>query len=300
NEIEGSGPAGRVTPEDVQAFAKGETPARREAKAEEEEREPRAPRATGAPSGIPFFDPPPMPDFSKFGPVETEAFRSIRRKIAYRLATSAILIPHVPHLDEADVTELDKLRMEERERLADVPGGRLTLMPFLMRAVVSALKAYPRFNTSLDPDREELVYKKYYNVGVAADSPKGLVVPVVKDADRKSILELSAAIYDVGTRARDDKLEAADFQGGTFTITNIGPLGGLFAPPIINYPEVAILGVYKVQDKPVVRDGRIVIRKMMPIAVCFDHRVNDGADAARFLNHIIALIENPRRLLVEG
>ena len=183
---------------------------------------------------------------------------------------------------------------------ADDPGiGKLTLMSFVIKAVTAGLRAAPAFNASLDPFREEIVYKKYYNIGFAADTGRGLVVPVVRGTERKSIREISAEIAEKAALAREGQLPAEDMRGGTFTITNVGPLGGTALLPTINYPEVAILGMGKVQDKPVVRDGEIVIRKILPLTLAFDHRIADGADAARFVSELIRHLSDPNLLLLE-
>ncbi len=203
------------------------------------------------------------------------------------------------HRDEADVTELEEFRRTIRERGQGAGEAKLTLLPFVIRAVAAGLKAAPAFNASLDPFREEIIYKKYYNIGVAADTGRGLVVPVIKDADRLSIVQLAAALEDLATRAREGKLTVAELTGGTFTITNIGALGGTSMIPAINYPEAAILGMGRVQEKPVVRNGEIVIRKMLPLTLAFDHRIADGADAARFVSTLVARLSSPNVLLLE-
>jgi len=238
-----------------------------------------------------------MPDFAQWGPVETEPVRSIRRKIARKMTTSMVVVPHVVHLDEADVTEIEALRKELREASPEQPS--LTLLSFVVKAVVAALKRFPEFNASLDPVRGEIVYKRYYNVGLAADTPKGLMVPVVHDADRKSLIEVTATIRELAEQAREGSIGVDALRGGTFSITNVGPIKRIPLAPAINYPEVAILGMGQAQDKPVVRDGEIVARKMLPITLSFDHRVTDGANAARFVSHVRALLEDPRRLLLE-
>ncbi len=293
--VPSSGPGGRVTPEDVRAFASG-APAARPVAASDEP----VPAFVEGAAAVPFVVVEPLPDFSVFGPVEKEQLRSVRRKIAVRMATSMTIVPHVAHIDDADVTDLEAARLRLREAAKDKPEGRITLLSFVAKAVVSALRAFPGFNASLDPVRQEIVYKRYYNLGIACDSPKGLVVPVVRGADGLSIAQIAAQIADVAARARAEKLAAQDFQGGTFTITNIGPIGGRLATPVINYPEVAILAMFRVEERPVVRDGQIVIRKMLPLVLGFDHRVVDGADAARFVNHVIARVQDPIRLLVEA
>jgi len=291
--VPGTGPAGRVTKEDVQAFAAGG------GAAVAVEEEALAPAVSSAPSQIPYFELEAMPDFSTQGPVETEAVRSIRRKVAKKMVTSMVVVPHVAHMDDADVTELEAFRREERERRKDHPGGRLSLLPFVVKAATECLREYPMFNASLDPVRELIVYKKFYNVGFAADTSRGLVVPVVRDVDQKSILDISADIIDLATRARDGSIEAADMRGGTFTITNVGPLGGTRLIPTINYPEVAILGMGKARQQAVVRGGEIVIRMILPLTLAFDHRVADGANAARFVNALVERLSNPLSWLVE-
>jgi pyruvate dehydrogenase E2 component (dihydrolipoamide acetyltransferase) len=216
------------------------------------------------------------------------------------MVTSMVLVPHVAHMDEADVTLLEEFRRKERDRRKEMPGGRLTLLSFVVKAVTAGLKAAPVFNASLDPFREEIVYKRYYNIGIAVDSGRGLIVPVVKDTDRKSIVQISSDIEDVAGRAREGKVDVADLRGGTFTITNVGPLGGTALIPTINYPEVAILGMGRVQEKPVVRDGEIVIRKILPLTLAFDHRIADGADAARFVAELARQLSDPNLLLLEA
>jgi len=304
NQVPATGPGGRVTPEDVRAYLEAqrataagpaplpEAPTPRERLAEAE-------FAAHAASAIPFLDLKPLPDFSKQGPVEVVPLRSIRRKVAHKMVTSMVLVPHVAHMDEADVTELEEFRRTIRERGQGAGEAKLTLLPFVIRAVAAGLKAAPAFNASLDPFREEIIYKKYYNIGVAADTGRGLVVPVIKDADRLSIVQLAAALEDLATRAREGKLTVAELTGGTFTITNIGALGGTSMIPAINYPEAAILGMGRVQEKPVVRNGEIVIRKMLPLTLAFDHRIADGADAARFVSTLVARLSSPNVLLLE-
>jgi pyruvate dehydrogenase E2 component (dihydrolipoamide acetyltransferase) len=256
-----------------------------------------APRGGAAPA-IPYFEIEPMPDFSRFGPVEREPFVSIRRKIARKMVTSMVVVPHVIHMDEADVTDLQEFRRRYGERHPD--ARRPSLLAFAVRAVTSALKRARMFNASLDHDRGEVVYKRYYNIGLAADTPRGLIVPVLRDADRKSVLEIGGEIDALAARARSGELELDALQGGTFTITNIGPLGGIALAPAINYPEVAILGMGRAEPKPVVRGGAIVARTMMPLTLSFDHRVADGADAARFVSDVVRLLSDPDSLLLEG
>ena len=310
-----TGPGGRVTPEDVHRFA--EQGAGRPAAAAAsvpaadlplvEHLPARTVRddtafaefAAHASATIPFLELEPLPDFSQDGPVEVEALRSIRRKVARKMVTSMALIPHVAHMDDADVTDLEIFRKREKDRRAGRSGGNLTLLAFVIKAVTAGLRAAPAFNASLDPFREEIIFKKYYNIGFAADTGRGLVVPVVKGTDTKSIVEISDEVYDKAVRARDGKLPAEEMRGGTFTITNIGPLGGTALMPTINYPEVAILAMGKVQEKPVVRDGEIVIRRILPLTFAFDHRIADGADAARFVAELVRQLSDPNLLLLE-
>lgn len=306
-QVPATGPAGRVTPEDVQRFAQAGGDSATSTAAAPAAHAPEAPTparavaefAAHAASAIPFLDIEPLPDFEQWGPVEREPLRSIRRKVAHKMVTSMILVPHVAHMDEADVTELEAFRKRERSKREGQPGGHLTLLPFVVKAVTAGLRAAPSFNASLDPFKEELIYKKFFNIGIAADTGRGLVVPVVKDTDRKSIVQIAAEIEDLATRARDNKLDATELRGGTFTITNVGPIGGTALIPAINYPEVAILGMGRVQEKPVVRDGQIVIRKLLPLTLAFDHRVADGADAARFVTELVRQLSDPNLLLLE-
>jgi pyruvate dehydrogenase E2 component (dihydrolipoamide acetyltransferase) len=239
-----------------------------------------------------------MPDFGTQGPVEREALRSVRRKIAKRMVTSMVVVPHVCHMEEIDITELDKVRREINGRLA-AGQPKLTMMAFVLKALIPALRQFPMFNASLDTEREEIVYKKYFNLGFATDTEKGLVVPVIHAAADKSVSQLAEAIRSLSGKARDGKLEVQEMRGGTFTVTNIGALGGVAMVPTINYPETAILGMARVQEKPVVRDGAIVVRTMLPVTLAFDHRVADGADAARFVNELARRLSNSQVFLTE-
>ena len=290
-----TGPAGRITPDDVRRFAEGggQTPAEEEARGDD----PRTfePGSTS----IPYLELEPMPEFEQFGPVDREPVRSIRRKVAKKMTTSMILAPHVAHMDEIDVTEIEILRRKERDRRAGQPGGKLTLLSFMLKAVTAALKSFPMFNASLDPFKEEIAYKKYYNLGIAVDTARGLMVPVIKGTDGKTIMDISADIELLAGKARDGSLDVDDLRGGTFTITNVGPLGGTGMIPTINYPEVAILGMGRVLEKPVVVDGEIVVRKMLPFTLAFDHRIADGAQAARFAHEIVRRLQDPTTLLLE-
>jgi len=294
NQVPPTGADGRVTPDDLARFSRGDGDTEGHGRADR----PASPASPAPGTGIPFLDIEELPDFEQWGPVDREPLRSIRRKVAHKMTTSMILVPHVAHMDEADVTFLEEFRIRERENRKDQPGGRLTLLAFVVKAVSAGLRAAPSFNASLDPFREEIVYKKYYHIGIAVDTGKGLVVPVIRDADHKTILEIAQDIESLATRAREGRLDVADLRGGTFTITNVGPLGGTALIPTINYPEVAILGMGRVQETPVVRHGQIVIRKMLPLTLAFDHRIADGADAARFVTEMARQLEDPARLLL--
>ena len=303
-----TGPGGRVTADDVRRLAAlpagtYATPAETHVHipaAEARDEQAVVEFAAHAASVIPLLDLSPLPDFSQEGPVEVEPLRSIRRKVARKMVTSRVLIPHVWHTDEADVTELETFRLRENERRKGNGGeAHLTLLAFVVRALTAGLKAAPAFNASLDPFKEEIIYKKYYNIGVAVDSGHGLIVPVIRDADRKSIIQISREITRYAAAARAGTIEVGDLRGGTFTITNVGPLGGTALFPAINYPEVAILGMGRAQDKPVARDGQVVIRKMLPVTLAFDHRIADGADAARFVTEMVRQLSDPNLLLLE-
>lgn len=310
NLVTPTGPGGRVTPDDVHRFAEHgitapSTPAPTIGKAahvaakDVHDDGAFAEFAAHASATIPFLELDPLPDFSTDGPVEIEQLRSIRRKVARKMVTSMALVPHVAHMDEADVTELDAFRRKERKRRGDGAGSKLTLLAFVMKAVTAGLRKTPAFNASLDPFKEEIIYKQYYNLGFAADTGRGLIVPVVNETDRKSIVQIADDIYEKAMAAREGQLPPENMRGGTFTITNIGPLGGTALMPTINYPEVAILAMGKVQEKPVVRDGEIVIRKMLPLTLAFDHRIADGADAARFVGELVRQLSDPNLLLME-
>lgn len=305
--VHGTGPAGLVTADNVRAFAaESQAPPeelREKVGSQEPEEEPRRDRAA---AGVTSFRPsvveaPALPDFSRWGPIDRVPLRSVRRSTAKHMALAWSQIPHVNHQDWADVTDLELLRGRHKETVQE-SGGGLTLTVFVMKAVVAALKAYPQFNTTLDVEREEIIYKRYYHIGVAADTERGLVVPVVRDVDRKSITELALEVTELIARARAGKLSVEDLQGGSFTITNIGALGGTGFAPIVNYPEVAILGLGRAQLQPVVQgtleEHEVVVRLRMPMVLAFDHRVTDGAEAARLMNTIIEALESPEKLLL--
>ena len=306
NLVAATGPAGRVTPEDVKAAAEGgKLPAVVEAPAAVAKPEvgvvsAETAFAAHAASAIPFLDIDPLPDFEQWGPVDKEPLRSIRRRVAHRMTTSTVLVPHVAHMHDADVTLLEEFRANANASADREGGDHLTLLAFVVKAVTAGLKAAPVFNSSLDPFNEEIVYKKFYNVGIAVDTGRGLIVPVIRNTDCKSIKQIAADIRDLAGRAREGKIDVAELQGSTFTITNVGPLGGTALIPTINYPEVAILGMGSVRPQPVVRDGEIVIRTILPLTMAFDHRVADGADAARFVAELARQLSDPNLLLVEA
>jgi pyruvate dehydrogenase E2 component (dihydrolipoamide acetyltransferase) len=278
--IRGSGEKGRITKDDVVAFLRGPSAA-----------------PTAAPSagtGIPEI---PAQDFSKFGPIETKPLVRIKRLSGPHLHRAWLNVPHVTQQDEADITELEAYR-KELDAAAKDKGYRVTLLAFLMRASVSALKQFPDFNSSLSPDKDSLILKKYFHIGVAVDTPEGLVVPVIRDVDRKGITELSQELGTISQRARDGKLAPADMQGASFTISSLGGIGGTAFTPIVNAPEVAILGVVRSRMAPVWKGESFVPRLMLPLSLSYDHRVIDGALAARFARHLCHLLEDVRRLVL--
>ena len=292
----GTGSGGRVTDDDVRAAAAGgRPPASARPGAERVAPEQPAVAKPLAPVGV---EPPALPRFEQWGPVERQPLSHLRRTIAERMALSATLIPHVTHFDRADITELDAIIRRNVEPARE-RGVTLTLTSFLLKAAALALHEHPQFNASLDPAAGELILKRYYHLGVAVATDRGLIVPVIRDVDGKPLLELQRELAALAQRVRDGKATLEDLRGGTFTITNIGALGGTGAIPIINYPEVAILGVARAREEPVVREGHIVPRVLLPLSLAFDHRVADGADAARFAAAIVRRLERPEQLLLD-
>lgn len=294
-----SGDAGRVTSEDVRAYAEEGPP--EEVEVSEEERVARV-SMEGVPEVIPSGRIPFLPDFTRWGDVERVPLRSVRRATAKQMALSWSQVPHVNHQDEVDITELEKFRKKHKKSIEEL-GGKLTPTVFAMKAAVVGLKQFPRFNASLDPEREEIILKKYYHIGVAVDTDRGLLVPVIRNVDEKSITQLSMELYELAQKTREGKAGLEDLQGGTFSITNIGVLGGTGFFPIINFPEVAILGMARAKWKPVVREneeGEMVTepRFMLPLMLAFDHRVVDGADAARFVSTIKDALQSPDNMLL--
>jgi pyruvate dehydrogenase E2 component (dihydrolipoamide acetyltransferase) len=293
--VRGTGRGGRVTDEDVKAAVGG--PGRRAAAAPADARGAERPAVARplAPVGV---EPPALPRFEQWGPVERQPLSHLRRTIAERMTLAATLIPHVTHFDRADITELDAIIRRSVEPARE-RGLTLTLTSFLLKAAALALREHPQFNASLDPAAAELIVKRYHHLGVAVATERGLIVPVIRDVDRKPLVEVQRELAALAQRVRDGKVTLEDLRGGTFTITNIGALGGTGAIPIINYPEVAILGVARGRDEPVVLEGKIVPRVLLPISLTFDHRVADGADGARFAAAIVRRLERPEQLLLD-
>jgi len=297
-EVRPSGPGGRVTSEDVRAFAeKG-----KEAKIEKGEAPPKK-EEEKRPEARPIKEKTPeLPDFSKWGKVERIPVRSIRRATARQMALSWSQIPHVHNQDMVDMGKLEEFRRKHKEEI-EKKGGKLTVTVFALKAAAGALKRFPRFNSSLDLGSGELVMKQYCHIGVAVDTDEGLVVPVIRDVDRKSMTELSIELKDLVERTRARKVGLEEMQGGTFTITNVGPMGGGYFAPVINFPEVAILGMGSTRMAPVARQNtqgkyETVIRPMMPMVLAIDHRVLDGADALKFMSALADSLEDPEELLM--
>lgn len=275
--LKGSGEKGRITKEDVKRALSGGAA---------------APAAGGM--GIPEI---PTQDFGKFGPIEVQKMSRLKKLSGPHLHRSWLNIPHVTHNDEADITDLEVYR-KTLDGAAKSQGYRVTLLAFLMKAAVIALKEYPAFNSSMGPDKDALILKKYYNIGVAVDTPDGLVVPAIKDVDRKGIIELSRELGEVSARMRDGKITPADIQGATFSISSLGGIGGTSFTPIVNAPEVAILGVVRAATKPVWDGTNFVPRLMLPLCVSYDHRVVDGALAARFTRKLADSLSDMRQLIL--
>jgi pyruvate dehydrogenase E2 component (dihydrolipoamide acetyltransferase) len=293
--VHATGRGGRVTDDDVRAAA-ATPPAERRAPVAATA----APRTEGpAPSPRPLATPtePPLPRFEQWGPVERQPLSHLRRTIAERMTLAAAVIPHVTHFDRADITDLDAIIAKNLDA-ARARGVTLTLTGFLLKATALALLEHPQFNASLDAAAGELVVKRYVHLGVAVAADRGLIVPVIRDVDAKPVLEIARELAALAQRVRDGKAALDELRGGTFTITNIGALGGTGAIPIINYPEVAILGVARARQEAVVRDGAIVPRLLLPLSLTFDHRVADGADGARFASAIVRRLEHPDQLLL--
>ena len=271
--LRGTGLAGRITEEDVRrAAGLGEA----------------------APAALPAAPAPRLPDFTKWGPVRREPMSGVRKATVRSMSQAWAQVPMVTHFDEADVTELEALRKQYAKK-AEEKGFRLTLTAFLLKALALTLKAFPKFNASLDVEAQEIVYKDYIHIGVAVDTPHGLLVPVIRDVDRKGVLRLAEELQEISQRARERKLSPEEMQGATFSLSNLGGIGGTGFTPIVNWPEVAILGVSRSQMKPLWDPGKeaFVPRLVMPFSLTYDHRLIDGADAARFCRHLAGILEDP-------
>ncbi|MDP9600443.1 UNVERIFIED_ORG: pyruvate dehydrogenase E2 component (dihydrolipoamide acetyltransferase) [Variovorax paradoxus] len=290
-EVKGSGPKGRITQEDIQSFTKAVMSGQASTKASAA----KAPAGGGADGAALGLIPWPKVDFTKFGTVERKDLSRIKKLSGANLHRNWVMIPHVTNNDEADITELEAFRVSTNKE-NEKSGVKVTMLAFVIKAVVAALKKFPEFNTSLDGD--QLVYKQYYHIGFAADTPNGLVVPVLKDADKKGILQISAEMGELAKKARDGKLGSADMQGGCFSISSLGGIGGTHFTPIINAPEVAILGLSKGQMKPVWDGKQFVPRLTLPLSLSYDHRVIDGALAARFNAYLGQVLADYRRILL--
>jgi pyruvate dehydrogenase E2 component (dihydrolipoamide acetyltransferase) len=292
--VEGTGPRGRVTNEDLERApaAVAHAPAA-QAPATPPAPPSTKPTAPAAPK-VPAFTPIAVPAGTR---EERRPFRGLRRKIAEAMTRSKHTAAHFTYVDDIDVTELVKLRKEAKALYAEA-GVNITYLPFIMKAVVAAMRQYPEMNSALDETTNEWVIKHYYNFGIATDTDNGLVVPVVKNVDTKSIVQLAKDIQDLAEATRAGKISVEHLQGGTFSITNAGNIGGLFATPIINFPEVAIMGVHKIKPTPVVRDGQVVVGDVMYLSISIDHRLVDGATGARWMNVVKDCLENPKKLLL--
>jgi pyruvate dehydrogenase E2 component (dihydrolipoamide acetyltransferase) len=279
--VKGSGQKGRVTDEDVKAFVKSLMVS--------------SARGVTAGEGGVALPKINVPDFSQFGAIEIKPLGRVQRISGSRLHASWVNLPHVTQFDEADVTALEETRRTLKSK-ADSAGIKLTTLAFIVRACVKALQQFPLFNSSLDAGGENLVYKKYIHIGFAADTPNGLLVPVIRDADRKDIYEIARALGELSSKARSGKLSGAEMQGGSFTISSLGGIGGTAFTPIINAPEVAILGVSRSSIKPEFRDGAFVPRTILPLSLSYDHRVIDGANGARFTSYLAKTLADARGL----
>jgi pyruvate dehydrogenase E2 component (dihydrolipoamide acetyltransferase) len=280
--VPGNGPGGRISENDVKLYAKSMIAA-----------------AAGAGTASTHVKQPALPDFSKWGKIERVSMRGVRRKTAEHMWEAWSAIPHVTQQDKADITELEHLRTKFAPKAAEA-GGKMTVTAIALKVCASALKIFPQFNASIDMEKEEIVYKQFINIGVAVDTDRGLLVPVIRDVDKKNIVELAAELTGLSKKARDKKLSPADMEGGTFTITNLGGIGGTGFSPIVNYPEVSILGLSRSSMEPVWMENKFEPRMVLPLSLSYDHRLIDGADAARFLRWIAEAFEQPFLLSVQG
>ncbi|MBT4875771.1 MAG: 2-oxo acid dehydrogenase subunit E2 [Desulfobacula sp.] len=302
--VTGTGSAGKVTPDDIRlAGEKTGSPNNKiNNKIESKDvalsdPDTQDPIKIDANAGIPFLEISALPDYVSTGPVEKIPMRSLRKKVAIKTTTSTILVPHVAHMDECDVTELETLR--KTLNLKNKEAQKITLLSFVVKAIASLLKQYPEFNASVDPHKMEIIHKKYYHIGFAADTPKGLIVPVIEHGDQKNVSEIAREIASLAGKGQDETITAKELSGSTFTITNVGAIGGTGVIPIINYPECAILGMGRVVPKPIVKDDEIVIRTILPVTLCFDHRVADGVRAAYLIKDLKQMLENPMIFLTK-
>ncbi|MGB8731387.1 MAG: 2-oxo acid dehydrogenase subunit E2 [Candidatus Sulfotelmatobacter sp.] len=284
-EVKGTGPGGRISEDDVKAHAKAALTAMA--------------TAAQAPARAGHFIAPKLPDFAKWGKIERVSMRGVRRKTAEHVAESWNTIPHVTQHDRADITELEHLRARFAPK-AEQAGGKMTVTAIALKVCASALKVFPQFNATIDMEKEEIIYKQYIHIGVAADTDRGLLVPVIRDVDKKNIVELAVELSQLSQKARDKKITVADMEGGTFTITNLGGIGGTAFTPIVNHPEVAILGLSRSRMEPEWIGGKFEPRLILPLSLSYDHRLIDGADAARFLRWVAEAFEQPFLLSVQG
>jgi len=280
HDVPGSGPGGRISVEDVKSYAKMLNKQ----------------KGAGMAAGV---QAEPLPDFSKWGETERESMSKLRQTGAKHLSYAWVSIPHVTQFDKADITELEKLRKANGKK-AEAAGGKLTMTAILIKVIEAALRKFPQFNASVDMSKMEIIYKKYFNIGIAVDTPYGLVVPVLKNVEKKNIIDLSVELTEMSKKARDRKLSLEEMQGGNFSISNLGGIGGTGFTPIVNSPDVAILGVSRAAMEPKFVDGKFEPRLMMPLALSYDHKLIDGADAARFLRWVCEVLEEPFRVMLEG
>ncbi|MBV9341988.1 MAG: dihydrolipoyllysine-residue acetyltransferase [Acidobacteria bacterium] len=281
--VTGTGPGGRISEDDVKAHSKGLLSS----------------FVSGGARPTTHLQQPKLPDFAKWGKIERVAIRAVRRKTAEHMWEAWSSIPHVTQHDKADITELEQLRARFGPKAAEA-GGKMTVTAIALKVCASALKIFPQFNASIDMDKDEIIYKQFINIGVAVDTDRGLLVPVIRDVDKKNIVELAAELTQLSKKARDKKLSPGDLEAGTFTITNLGGIGGTGFSPIVNYPEVAILGLSRSSMEPVWINGKFEPRMVLPLSLSYDHRLVDGADAARFLRWIAEAFEQPFLLSVQG
>jgi pyruvate dehydrogenase E2 component (dihydrolipoamide acetyltransferase) len=288
DEVQGSGPQGRISEEDVKEHARRILSSM-----------PSTPLAPGTGRGAPERPAMPLPDFSRWGEVERQPMSNIRRTTSERLSHAWNTIPHVTQCDKADITGMEELRKKYREQV-DAAGGNLTVTAMLVKVIATAVKQFPQFNASLDTQTSEIIYKKYVNVGVAVDTDRGLLVPVVRNADQKNITDIAIDVHQLAEKARNRKLTREEMSGGGITISNLGGIGGTYFTPIVNWPEVAILGVSRGIVESVWKNDRFEPRQLLPLSLSYDHRVIDGADAMRFLRWVVEAIEQPFLLSLLG